>query len=125
MPLPAPSHPVLLCDVGANADCKPAYLVQFARMAGIYAERILGIPNPRIGLLNIGEEEEKGNDLAIKTHALMAKQVPGFAGNAEGRDILMGDFDAEIPMMCRFAPYTSLELRLMAILPVRVISLMP
>ena len=96
MPLPAPSHPVLLCDVGANADCKPAYLVQFARMAGIYAERILGIPNPRIGLLNIGEEEEKGNDLAIKAHALMAKQVPGFAGNAEGRDILTGDFDVVV-----------------------------
>lgn len=96
MPLPAPSRPVLLCDVGANADCKPAYLVQFARMAGIYAERILGIPNPRIGLLNIGEEEEKGNDLAIKTHALMAKQVPGFAGNAEGRDILTGDFDVVV-----------------------------
>ena len=96
MPLPAPSHPVLLCDVGANADCKPAYLVQFARMAGIYAERIMGVSGPRIGLLNIGEEETKGNDLAIKAHSLMAKQVPGFAGNAEGRDILTGEFDVVV-----------------------------
>lgn len=93
MPLPAPAHPVLLCDVGANADCKPGYLVQFARMASVYAERILGMENPRVGLLNIGEEETKGNDLALKAHALMAKQVPGFAGNAEGGDILSGGFD--------------------------------
>ena len=96
MPLPAPAHPVLLCDVGANADCKPAYLVQFARMAGIYAKRILGVENPRIGLLNIGEEDTKGNELSIKTHGLMVKQVPGFAGNAEGRDLLTGAFDVVV-----------------------------
>lgn len=96
MPLPAPAHPVLLCDVGANADCKPAYLVQFARMASVYAERILGLANPRVGLLNIGEEETKGNDLAQKAYGLMKKQVPGFAGNAEGRDILTGDFDVVV-----------------------------
>ena len=96
MPLPAPDHPVLLCDVGANADCKPAYLVQFARMASVYAERILGFENPRVGLLNIGEEETKGNELAQKAYPLMKKQVPGFAGNAEGRDILTGDFDVVV-----------------------------
>lgn len=93
MPLPAPAHPVLLCDVGANADCKPAYLVQFARMASVYAERILGMESPRVGLLNIGEEETKGNEMSLKAHALLAKQLPGFIGNAEGGDILSGGFD--------------------------------
>ena len=94
--LPSPVAKVVFADMGANADCKPEYLVQFARMARVYAQVTLGIDNPSVGLLNIGEEEEKGNDLAIKTHALMAKQVPGFAGNAEGRDILTGDFDVVV-----------------------------
>ena len=94
--LPAPSSPVVLCDVGANADCKPEYLVQFAQMAGIYAKRILGIENPRVGLLNIGEEEEKGSAFAQEAHALMKEQVVNFAGNAEGRDLLTGTFDVVV-----------------------------
>ena len=91
--LPSPTHPVVLCDVGANADCKPEYLVQFAQMATVYTEKVLGVPNPKVGLLNIGEEETKGSAFAQETHALLKEQVPNFAGNAEGRDVLAGTFD--------------------------------
>ena len=91
--VPSPVKPVVLCDVGANADCKPEYLVQFATMASAYATRVLGVEHPVIGLLNIGEEEEKGSAFAQEAHALMKQQVPGFAGNAEGRDVLDGPFD--------------------------------
>lgn len=91
--LPSPVKPVVLCDVGANADCKPEYLVQFAEMASIYANKVLGIDAPRVGLLNIGEEEEKGSQFAQETHQLLKEKVPGFAGNAEGRDVLGGEFD--------------------------------
>ena len=91
--LPSPKKPVVLCDVGANADCKPEYLVQFALMASTYATKVLGVENPSVGLLNIGEEEEKGSQFAQEAHALMKEQVPNFKGNAEGRDVLDGPFD--------------------------------
>ena len=91
--VPSPVKPVILCDVGANADCKPEYLVQFARMASIYATQILGVENPRVGLLNIGEEEEKGSQFAQEAHQLLKAQVDNFDGNAEGRDVLDGPFD--------------------------------
>ena len=91
--LPSPVKPVVLCDVGANADCKPEYLVQFAEMASIYANKILGIAEPRVGLLNIGEEEEKGSQFAQEAHQLLKEKVPNFTGNAEGRDVLGGEFD--------------------------------
>lgn len=91
--VPSPAKPVILCDVGANADCKPEYLVQFAHMAGIYAQKILGVEDPAIGLLNIGEEEEKGSQFAQEAHQLLKKEVGNFAGNAEGRDVLGGEFD--------------------------------
>ena len=91
--LPSPVKPVVLCDVGANADCKPEFLVQFAKMASIYAEKVIGATNPRVGLLNIGEEEEKGSEFAQEVHALLKEQLPNFAGNAEGRDVLTGEFD--------------------------------
>ncbi|MBR0404976.1 MAG: phosphate acyltransferase PlsX [Eggerthellaceae bacterium] len=91
--LPSPAKPVVLCDVGANADCKPEYLVQFALMASAYATKVLGVENPSVGLLNIGEEEEKGSQFAQEAHALMKEQVPNFKGNAEGRDVLDGPFD--------------------------------
>ena len=90
--IPSPVRPVVMCDVGANADCKPAYLVQFAQMATVYAERIVGIENPCAALLNIGEEEAKGSQFAQEAHALL-KQLPNFAGNAEGGDILPAKFD--------------------------------
>ena len=91
--IPSPARPVLLTDVGANADCKPAYLVQFALMATIYMEKIVGVKAPRAALLNIGEEETKGSSFAQEAHALMKEQVPNFAGNGEGGDILPGNFD--------------------------------
>ncbi len=91
--VPSPVKPIVLCDVGANADCKPEYLVQFANMASAYATKIMGVSNPRVGLLNIGEEEEKGSTFAQEAHALMKEQVPNFVGNAEGRDVLDGPFD--------------------------------
>ena len=91
--IPSPVRPVVMCDIGANADCKPAYLVQFAQMATIYAERIVGIENPRAALLNIGEEEAKGSQFAQEAYALLKEQLPTFAGNAEGGDILPAKFD--------------------------------
>lgn len=86
--IPSPVCPVVLCDVGANADCKPEYLVQFGRMASIYSEKILGVDSPRVGLLNIGEEETKGSQFAQDTHRLLAERLPNFVGNVEGGDIL-------------------------------------
>lgn len=91
--LPSPTKPVVMCDVGANADCKPSYLVQFAQMAVPYAEQVVGIKNPKVALLNIGEEETKGSKFAQEAHELMREKVPQFVGNAEGRDLLTGEFD--------------------------------
>jgi len=91
--IPSPVKPVVLCDIGANADCKAEYLVQFAQMATVYAEKILKIENPRVALLNIGEEETKGSEFAQQAHALLKQKVPNFAGNAEGNDILAATFD--------------------------------
>lgn len=91
--IPSPVRPVLLTDVGANADCKPVYLVQFAQMATVYMEKVMGVSAPRVALLNIGEEETKGSAFAQEAHSLMKAQVPNFAGNGEGGDILPGNFD--------------------------------
>ena len=86
--------PVLILDVGANVDCRPKFLEQFALMGTIYSQYVLGNPEPKVGLLNIGEEPNKGNELAIQTHQLLEEnsQIP-FIGNAEGRDVLSGNFD--------------------------------
>lgn len=91
--IPSPVAPVVMTDIGANADCKPEYLVQFARMAAIYAEKIVGIESPRIALLNIGEEDTKGSQFAQQTFELMKEGVPGFVGNAEGNDIINARYD--------------------------------
>lgn len=86
--------PVLVLDVGANVDCRPKYLEQFAVMGSVYSECVLGISEPKIGLLNIGEETSKGNDLAVRTHQLLQENSRiSFIGNAEGRDVLSGRFD--------------------------------
>lgn len=91
--IPSPVAPVVMADIGANADCKPEYLVQFAQMASIYTEKILGIKDPRVALLNIGEEDTKGSQFAQQAHELLKAKLPNFAGNAEGRDILEAAFD--------------------------------
>lgn len=91
--VPALERPVLLTDIGANADCKPVYLAQFAQMATIYMEKVVGVENPQVALLNIGEEEAKGSTFAQQAFALLREQVPNFAGNGEGGDLLAGKFD--------------------------------
>ena len=86
--------PVIILDVGANVDCRPKYLEQFAVMGSVYSEYVLGISEPKVGLLNIGEEDSKGNDLAIRAHQLLQENPRvTFIGNAEGRDVLSGNFD--------------------------------
>jgi len=84
----------LLLDVGANADCKAEHLNQFATLGSLYAKHILGIENPRVGLINIGEEEGKGNVLAQATYPLLKEnnQIQ-FIGNVEGRDIFLDHAD--------------------------------
>ncbi len=96
-PTKDPGQPVLVLDVGANMDCKPTYLHQFALLGNIYSRDVLQVSRPRIGLLNIGEEECKGNDLALKTHELLREESRlRFAGNCEGRDVLSGEFDVVV-----------------------------
>ncbi|MBY0536322.1 MAG: phosphate acyltransferase PlsX [Chitinophagaceae bacterium] len=87
----------LLLDVGLNADCKPEHLNQFAILGSLYAKNILGIDNPRVALLNIGEEEGKGNVLAQTTFPLLKENNEiNFVGNVEGRDVLLNKADVMI-----------------------------
>lgn len=85
--VPATSRVPVLLDIGANADCSPEHLVQFGLMGREYASATLGVADPSVGLLNIGEESSKGSKLALEAHELMVGSVPGFLGNVEGRDI--------------------------------------
>jgi glycerol-3-phosphate acyltransferase PlsX len=86
--------PVIVLDVGANVDSRPKYLEQFAVMGSVYSQYVLGMEQPKVGLLNIGEESTKGNDLAVRTHQLLEENPRiTFIGNAEGRDVLSGRFD--------------------------------
>ncbi|SNZ13127.1 phosphate acyltransferase PlsX [Hydrogenobacter hydrogenophilus] len=91
--LPNPKGRTVLIDVGANVDCKPKHLLQFAIIGHTYAKEILGIQNPRVGILSIGEEEGKGNELVRESYILLKKSKLNFLGNAEGRDIYAGTFD--------------------------------
>lgn len=93
---PNPRGKTVLLDVGANVDVKPRHLVQFAVIGHTYAEEILGIKNPRIGILSIGEEEGKGNELVKETYPLLKGTKLNFVGNAEGRDIFNGNFDVVV-----------------------------
>jgi glycerol-3-phosphate acyltransferase PlsX len=91
---PTARHPVVVLDAGANVDCDAAELVQFARLGSVYAEDVLGRPNPGVGLLSIGEEAEKGNAAVKEAHQLLADAGVNFRGNVEGRDILKGANDS-------------------------------
>jgi glycerol-3-phosphate acyltransferase PlsX len=93
VPIPSKRGPSVLIDAGANSDARPEHLVQFATMGAVFAEEILGIANPEVRLLSIGEEREKGNQLTLEAHELLAASDLNFAGNAEGRDILEGAAD--------------------------------
>ncbi|MBW3534786.1 MAG: phosphate acyltransferase PlsX, partial [Gemmatimonadetes bacterium] len=92
--LPTARTPVLMLDAGANVDCKPHHLVQFAHLGHIYAQDLMGIERPRIALLNIGEEREKGDELSVEAHQRLAGENGlHFVGNVEGRDIIRGACD--------------------------------
>lgn len=95
--LPTAKEPCLVLDIGANTDCEPEYLQQFALMGSIYMERVFHVPSPRVALLSNGEEDTKGDKLVIETHQLLrgsAKQLGlNFIGNVEGRDISAGAAD--------------------------------
>lgn len=95
LPTQNKGHCVLL-DVGATADCKPEYLVQFAIMGSLYAQIALDIAEPRVGLLNIGEEPGKGNELARASLQLLEEAPVCFAGNVEGRDVFRGAVDVVV-----------------------------
>ena len=88
---PTPEGPVTICDVGANIACKPIHLYQYGVMASVYSKHLLGIDNPRVGLMSIGSEDAKGNELVKKTRELMKSDSNmNFVGNIEGRDIFRG-----------------------------------
>jgi glycerol-3-phosphate acyltransferase PlsX len=93
VPIPSRKGPSILIDAGANADCRAEHLLQFATMGAVFAEEILGITRPQVRLLSIGEEPEKGNQLTLEAHELLAASDLDFRGNAEGRDILEGAAD--------------------------------
>ena len=93
VPIPSRKGPSVLIDAGANADCRPEHLLQFATMGAVFAEEILEIARPQVRLLSIGEEPEKGNQLTLQAHELLAASDLDFRGNAEGRDVLEGAAD--------------------------------
>ncbi len=83
----------IMLDVGANVDCKPNHLFEFAIMGSIYSSEILGQKNPKVALLNIGEESTKGGNVVLQTYQLLSESKLNFVGNVEGRDILLGKAD--------------------------------
>ena len=94
LPFPGVSgKPTVFLDMGANADVKPEVLVQFAHMGRAYSRAVLGVAEPRVGLLCNGSEDTKGSDMALAYHAALEAGNCGFAGNAEGTDLLAGTFD--------------------------------
>jgi glycerol-3-phosphate acyltransferase PlsX len=86
--VPTPKGPSVLIDSGANADCRAEHLLQFALMGSVFAQEILEIPKPTVGLMSIGEEPEKGNQLTLEAHKLLAEREPDFVGNVESRWLL-------------------------------------
>ena len=86
----------VVLDIGANAECKPEYLLQFAIMGAIYAEKVRGISNPRIGLLSNGEEAGKGNELVKETYPLLEKNNLNFIGNVEPKELFNGEADVVV-----------------------------
>jgi glycerol-3-phosphate acyltransferase PlsX len=96
VPVPTRRGPSVLLDSGANADGRPEHLLQFGWMGSIFAEEILDLPRPEVRLLSIGEEPEKGNQLTLEAHALLAESELNFMGNAESRDLLAGAADVVV-----------------------------
>lgn len=94
--LPSPTGGAVLLDAGANSDCTPGHLLQFGVMGSIYARRVMGRENPKVGLLNIGEESSKGNKLVQTAYPLLAQSSLNFVGNVEGRDVFHGGADVVV-----------------------------
>jgi glycerol-3-phosphate acyltransferase PlsX len=94
--LPSLEGRTLLIDVGANVDCRARNLFQFALMGSVFLENVLGIAKPRVGLLSIGEEDSKGNDLVRRSHDLLRASSLNFIGNVEGREIFLGGVDVVV-----------------------------
>jgi glycerol-3-phosphate acyltransferase PlsX len=95
--LPAKRGPSVLIDAGANADARPEHLRQFAHMGSVFSREILGVPQPEVRLLSIGEEPEKGNQLTLEAHKLLAESEDlSFAGNTEARRLLDGEADVVV-----------------------------
>lgn len=102
VPIPVPGHPVTLLDVGANTEARREHLVQFAYMGAAFASAVLGVEHPRVGLLSNGGEAERGSQLVLEAHALLAERAaagPGafeFVGNVEGNNVLSGAVDVVV-----------------------------
>ncbi|TEB05520.1 Phosphate acyltransferase [Pelotomaculum schinkii] len=94
--LPSEKGYTVLLDAGANVDCKPQNLLQFSVMGYLYAKRVLGVANPRVGLLSNGEEETKGSELTLAAYPLLQQAGINFIGNIEGRDIFRGTVDVVV-----------------------------
>ncbi len=94
--LPVKGGQSVLLDIGANAECRPEFLVQFAQMGAVYSRLMLGVAQPRIGLIANGEEEGKGTELVKETYPLLKEQVPGFVGNIEGKELFGGAVDVAV-----------------------------
>ncbi len=93
---PTLKKPLVVMDVGANVDCRPQHLYQFAVMATAFSKALFGVENPRVGLLSIGEEGGKGNALVKSTHEILAQSSLNYIGNVEGRSIFHGDVDVMV-----------------------------
>lgn len=93
VPITAIDHPVLVIDVGANVHCKPPHLQQYGLMADVFARQILEMRNPRVGLLNVGEEERKGTELEKEAYGLLSRSPINFVGNVESEDLFFGGCD--------------------------------
>ena len=94
--IPTAAGRVLLLDAGANTQCKPEHLLSFARMGSVYAREVFGVAEPRVGLLNIGAEAKKGNDLTTAAHAILAAADLPFVGNVEGNELLLDPADVVV-----------------------------
>ena len=118
-PLPLRRGTALLLDSGANVDCKPEYLVQFAHLGACYARQVLQCEAPRIALLSNGAEASKGDALTRSAHALLARDMPGFIGNVEGRDLFRGRADVIVTdgfvgnLVLKAAEATARQMRLL------------
>ncbi|MBD3268073.1 phosphate acyltransferase PlsX [bacterium] len=95
-PMPRRTGYTLVLDVGATVDCKPVNLIQFAAMGSVYCHHVFGVDQPKVGLISIGEEESKGNDLTFATAELLKKSPLHFIGNVEGNDVLSGKVDVAV-----------------------------